>query len=198
MTIIYLVRHGTTDLVGKMLCGTTPGISLNDEGRHQAERTAHYLAQIPIKALYCSPIQRAVETAGIIGRQLGLSAVQKEYLTEINFGDLQGTQASILRELPLWKHFIQHPSDVTFPNGDNVAEVQKRAASGLEELVQQFAEHDEIVCVAHGEVLLLVIAYAIGLPLDELHHLSIDTASVTKIEWSAERKKLRYLNFQPI
>ena len=196
MTIIYLVRHGTTDLVGKMLCGTTPGISLNDEGRRQASKTAQYLAQLTIKALFCSPIQRAVETADIIGHQLGLTAVQKEFLSEINFGDLQGTDAFLLRALPFWQQFIQDPSDVTFPNGDSVVAVQERASAGLASLAAQFEEQEEIVCVAQGEVILLAIADFIGLPLREMHHLTIDTACITRLEWFGDRKKLRYHNLR--
>jgi len=195
MTIIYLIRHGKTDFVGKKLCGTTPGIPLNEEGRQQAARTAQYLAQFPIKALYSSPIQRALETAGIIGKQLSLPVTEKEYLSEIYFGDLQGMDEKTLKQIPLWQQFIQHPSNITFPNGDNVGDVQKRVAAGLDALSQEHAPEEEIVCVAHGEVLLLTIAHAIGLPMGELHHLSIDTASVTKVEWTVERKKLRLLNY---
>ncbi len=197
MTIIYLVRHGTTDLVGKMLCGTTPGIHLNDEGRQQAQKTAAYLAQYPIKALFCSPIQRAVDTAEIIGKTLALPASQKEFLSEIDFGDIQGTEASILRELPLWTQFIQHPAEVSFPNGESVIDVQKRASAGLAALASQFAEQEEIVCVAHGEVILLTVADFIGLPLDEMHHLTIDTACVTRLEWFNDRKRLRFHNYRP-
>lgn len=197
MTIIYLVRHGTTNLVGKMLCGTTSGIPLNEEGRQQAAKTAQYLAQFPIKALYSSPIQRAAETAGIIANQLNLSVTQKDFLSEIFFGDLQGIEASILRELPLWKRYIQHPEGVIFPNGDSVAEIQERAAAGLASLAAQFDEKEEIVCVAHGEVILLTIANFIGLPLDETHHLAMDTACITRLEWFGEHKRLRFHNYRP-
>ncbi len=56
MTFIYLVRHGNTDYIGKKLCGTTPGIPLNEEGRRQAQKAADYLCGLNIKALFASPI----------------------------------------------------------------------------------------------------------------------------------------------
>lgn len=197
MTIIYLVRHGTTDLVGKMLCGTTPGIHLNEEGRQQAQKTAQYLAQLPIKAIYCSPIQRAVDTAEIIGKKLALPVVQQEFLSEIYFGDLQGMMEVDLRNQPLWVRFLNQPGDVAFPNGDSVAETQTRVAEGLQKLALQYEKEDKIVCVAHSEVLRLAIAHVLDLPLDSLHRLTLDTASVSLVEWTPELKKLRLLNYSP-
>ena len=76
-------------------------------------------------------------------------------------------------------------------------DVQKRASAGLAALASQFAEQEEIVCVAHGEVILLTVADFIGLPLDEMHHLTIDTACVTRLEWFNDRKRLRFHNYRP-
>ncbi len=197
MAHIFLVRHGQTDFVGKKLCGTSSGIPLNNEGRRQVEKTASYLQAFSTKGLYSSPIQRAQETAQIISKQINLPVVTAEYLSEINFGDLQGTEAKKLDELPLWNHFLYHPSDVQFPNGDCVVEVQKRVGEGLDALASQFDQEDQLVCVAHGEVLLLAVAYAIHLPMDEIHHLSIDPASVTELEWTLDNKKLKLLNYHP-
>ena len=36
VTLLLLIRHGTNDWVHGRLAGWTPGVHLNDEGRHQA------------------------------------------------------------------------------------------------------------------------------------------------------------------
>ena len=64
MTQILLIRHAVNDFVktGK-LAGWTPGVHLNDEGKAQAEALGKRLAQVPIKYLYASPLERTMETA---------------------------------------------------------------------------------------------------------------------------------------
>ena len=118
-------------------------------------------------------------------------------MREINFGDLQGLQEKQLKELPIWQQFLRNPADIAFPNGDRVMDVQKRIFEGLEGCSRQFGDTDDVVCVAHAEVLLLAISRFLGLPMEQMHHLSLDPASVTKLEWTTERKKLKLLNYQP-
>jgi broad specificity phosphatase PhoE len=197
MAIIYLVRHGKTDFLGRKLCGNLPGIHLNEEGRGQAQKAADYLGNFPIKAIYSSPIERAMETAQIIGDQSKRTVNAVDFLREIHFGDLQGMDEKELLDHPLWKRFNSHPEGVSFPNGESVAEVQTRVAKGLELLSQQYARDDQLICVAHSEVLRLAICWLLDLPLDHFHRLTIDPASVSKLELTPERKKLRLLNFQP-
>lgn len=197
MTIVYLVRHGKTDFISKMLCGNLPGIPLNEEGCNQALKTGEYLSTLPIKAVYSSPIQRAQETAGIIGKAIGLEIISVDFLREIHFGDLQGTMTTDLNSLPVWQRYTTFPADVSFPNGESVLEVQKRVSEGLDWIAEQYTENDEIVCVAHSDVLRLAISRALDLPLDNFHRLSISPASVSKLEWTSDRKRLRSLNFRP-
>ena len=66
---ILLIRHATTDRVGKALSGWLPGIPLDDAGQAQALALVERVAGVKIDAIYSSPIQRAMETA----RPLSLS-----------------------------------------------------------------------------------------------------------------------------
>ncbi len=197
MPVFWLVRHGKTDLIGKKLCGNLPGIHLNEEGIAQAKKTAEYLHRFDIKAVYSSPIERALETAQAIALHRGVEVRQAEFLREINFGELQGLDAPALRQDPAWQDFLEHPAQVKFPHGESLAEAQDRVVTGLNEVAADMEDADQVVCVAHCELLRLVVCYAIGLPLEKLHTLTIDPASVSKLEWTARRKKLHLLNWQP-
>src|SRR4051812_50015299 len=64
MTTFLLMRHGETDAVGKSIMGWRPGRRLNENGRKQAQRQAERLARLPIRAVYTTPLERALETAG--------------------------------------------------------------------------------------------------------------------------------------
>ncbi len=67
-TTILLVRHTEVHNPDRVLYGRLPRFRLSDYGRKQAERTAAFLANRPVAAIYSSPLLRARQTAGIIAR----------------------------------------------------------------------------------------------------------------------------------
>ena len=74
-TTILLVRHGNTPTTGKVLPGRAKGLSLSDTGRDQAKTAAERVAALArVDAIYCSPLERARETAAPIAAQRGLNA----------------------------------------------------------------------------------------------------------------------------
>jgi len=62
-TRLYLVRHGATQLTAEDRFAGAVGVDLSDEGRWQVGRLAERLTPEPIRAVYCSPLGRTVETA---------------------------------------------------------------------------------------------------------------------------------------
>lgn len=64
MTTFLLIRHATTDAVGKKLSGRTAGVHLNEAGKIQAQNVTRRLASTTINAVYSSPLERAVENGG--------------------------------------------------------------------------------------------------------------------------------------
>ncbi len=99
--LICLVRHGETDWnrAGRLQGHTdTP---LNSKGRQQALEVARSLAREPWDALYSSHLERALETAAIIGDVLDLSPRADRNLSERFFGGIHGlTAAEMDREFP--------------------------------------------------------------------------------------------------
>src|SRR5689334_11006818 len=90
MTILTLVRHGTTEWIE---AGRLHGISdspLSARGRREAEAVAQALVGQHFDAFYTSSLGRAQETAGIIGKAIGMQAVPLDSLREINFGWMEG------------------------------------------------------------------------------------------------------------
>ena len=197
MTIIYFVRHGTTDYSGKRLSGNIPGIHLNLTGRTQAERISSFFENIPIIAIYSSPLERAIETAMPTADQKNLSINRVDFLREINFGDYQG-MGEELRQDPLWNSFLTTPTMIRFPNGESVAQAQKRVTEGLNDICVNSPEVEEIVCVAHCEIIRLAIACALQMPLDEFMRLTVNTGSISKVAWSGSRQIVHFLNHSPV
>ncbi|HJS17479.1 MAG TPA: histidine phosphatase family protein, partial [Anaerolineales bacterium] len=69
MSLLLLIRHGENDFVktGK-LPGQSAGIHLNERGQKQAQALGEALKSVPIKSIYSSPLERAMETAEPIAK----------------------------------------------------------------------------------------------------------------------------------
>ena len=63
MTTVLLIRHGTTDAVGLSLAGRIAGLDLSDAGRRQTGQLRERLANTDVRAVYSSPLERALQTA---------------------------------------------------------------------------------------------------------------------------------------
>jgi probable phosphoglycerate mutase len=73
MPLVLLIRHAENEYVKKgRLAGRLPGVHLNENGRKQAQAVAERLAGAPIKAIYSSPLERAIETVEPLARALNL------------------------------------------------------------------------------------------------------------------------------
>ncbi len=74
-TNIYLVRHGEVYNPKQIVYGRLPRFGLSEKGRVEIEKTAEFLSDKKIEAIYSSPLLRARQTAGIIQMRLKLPKI---------------------------------------------------------------------------------------------------------------------------
>lgn len=180
MTTLLLIRHGENNFVGKRLAGRLPGVILNEKGQKQAEGLAHALQKAPIKAIYSSPMERAQQTAAPLANGLGLEVKIEPGLDEVHIGDWQGRSLNQLKRLKAWKMVQSRPSAFTFPNGESFLEAQERAAAALRGIAGRHPD-DLVACFTHADIIRLVTAHFLDVPLDSFQRLGADTASITVI-----------------
>ena len=198
MPIFLLIRHGETDYNKKMhLPGRLPDVHLNKKGQQQAQLVADSLKDAPIKAIYSSPMDRTLETAEPLAKNLNLQVVSIPGLLETNCGDWQGQSVKKLRRQKIWKSVQLHPSLFHFPGGESIAECQHRMVQALETLRKQHSEHDVVACFSHADPIKQVVAYYLGLSLDNFQRLSVDTASISALFISDNGSRLIMLNHNP-
>ncbi|MFO0648463.1 MAG: histidine phosphatase family protein [Polyangiales bacterium] len=133
MTIL-LARHGETDwnLQGRMQGRL--GATLNARGRAQAAALARAARSLSVRAVVCSSLPRAVETATVVAREMGLACVPCDALQEIDFGACTGlTEAEIAQRYPTlhaerradkWNH--------RWPGGESYADAASRLRRAVE------------------------------------------------------------------
>jgi probable phosphomutase (TIGR03848 family) len=181
---IVLVRHATTAATGKRLGGWTPGVHLDEAGQAQAKATAERLAELPVAAVYTSPLERTRETAGAVARAHGLRTRVRRGLGEVDYGEWTDQPLGTLRRRKLWATIQATPSRVTFPGGESIRGAQARAVDTVETLA---AEHGDetLVAVSHADVIKAVLAHYLGMHLDSFQRLVVSPASASVLHLPA-------------
>jgi probable phosphoglycerate mutase len=193
MTTLLLVRHGHTDAAGKRLTGRAPGVHLNELGRRQAERLVERLDGVRIDAIVSSPLERCRETAAPLAKARGRAVEVGRAWIEVGYGEWTGRSISQLRRTKLWRRVMFAPSNVRFPGGESLLEVQGRAVDATLDIAARHAR-GTVVVVSHADVIRLLVAHVAGMHADHLQRLSIDTASITAVSISDGFPRLLTVN----
>jgi broad specificity phosphatase PhoE len=184
MIRILLIRHGHTELLGKILYGRMPGVHLSDRGRQETVRLASALhKRHRISEIASSPMDRARETAELIAAGTNRSVVIDEELQELDFGEWTGKSFNELMQDERWKAYNRHRSVNGAPGGEFLVHVQVRAWNAVERVIARHKhESDAIIAVVtHGDVVRALLMLFLGMPLDHLHRFEVFTASVSEV-----------------
>jgi probable phosphoglycerate mutase len=169
--LLLLVRHGQSlgNIEGRIQGDDDP---LTDFGRLQASTVAATLAQRgDITHLYASPLDRAMETASIIGAAVGLTPVPIAGLAEINAGRAAGLLWNDWRtQNPELAEVMANPNrgiNEGWEGGENGTQFGERVIAAYTEIVtRHVGTGDVVVAVGHGGSLAWIAAKAHGDPLD--------------------------------
>jgi broad specificity phosphatase PhoE len=184
---ILLIRHAAHVELGRTLTGRRRDIALSPEGLEQAEIVADLLGVEPVAAVYSSPRERAYYTARSIAEQHELKVEIADGLDEVDFGDWTGMSFDRLEGDPLWDQWNTARSIARPPNGESMEDACRRAVAQLEQIAGWHADQI-VVAVSHCDIIRGLIAYYLGLPLDNLLRFDIDPASVSRLvvgSWGA-------------
>ena len=199
MTLLLLIRHGENEYVktGKM-AGRIPGVHLNEMGRKQAQALGEALREAPIKAVYASPLERAMQTAAPIAESHKLIIQQEPDLMDTDIGKWQGKSWKLLALKKEWKIVQNAPSRFRFPEGESFPECQLRIANVLERAIKKHNKpHDIVAVVFHADPIKLAVAHFLGMPLDHFQRLGCDTGSLTAIHAGEAGAHLVKMNHRP-
>jgi broad specificity phosphatase PhoE len=161
---LLLVRHGETEWSRSGRHTGRTDVPLTEHGREEARRLVPLVRSHRIGAAFVSPLQRARETAELIGlRDVRVDAD----LCEWDYGGYEGvTTAEIQRTRPDWFLFTDGvaPGPPDRP-GESPEQVAKRADRVLAKVHAALANTEGcVVLVAHGHFLRVLTARWLGLP----------------------------------
>jgi broad specificity phosphatase PhoE len=162
-TRVYLIRHGSTTLTSEDRFSGATDVPLSETGRHQARRLAERLSDDRVKAVYCSPMQRTMETAAIVARPHGLMPVVRDGLREIDHGHWEGmrradVETRFAQEYATWE---EDPFTFAPEGGESGLSVMARSLPVIREVVRRHAG-ENIVIVSHKATIRLIISSLLG------------------------------------
>ena len=172
---LILLRHGQTDWNLQRRLQGRSDIPLNDTGREQARAVGRELAASGghWDVLVSSPLQRARETAQVIGREIGLELSRTyEDLVERAFGDVEGRDCTGMGDNERHAMMEKH--------GEATEDVVQRGLSVLRTILADFPGKDVMV-VAHGTLIRLTLDRVLDTELPSLENGQVLTVTAEQV-----------------
>ncbi|MFZ0184983.1 MAG: histidine phosphatase family protein [Nitrosotalea sp.] len=181
MTLFLFLRHGQAkNNVERILAGRTKGFPLTELGTQQAEKIGDFLKPLSISKIYCSPIERAEQTARIVANKVNLRCDVDERLTEIDMGTFTGMHYDEMFEKHgnvFLKFYQGHP--VVENNGiETFSNVKKRILDMVDHCTKKHNE-ETILLVTHMDPIKSIISTILQPSPESLYEMIIRNASLT-------------------
>jgi probable phosphoglycerate mutase len=188
-----LVRHGSTDAVGRRLTGRLPGVSLDQAGRREVAALAEGLSSWPLAAVYSSPLERARETALALAAPHRLEIIERAALNELELGEWSGATLADLDADPGFGRFNHFRAGTRPPGGEHIVEVEARMVTEVLRLRERHPEQ-LVAVVGHADPLRCVLAFFLGIPLSNSQSLRLSPGTASLLELGREGVCLHFLN----
>ena len=195
---LYLMRHGAVSYFGPDGTPVHPDeVSLNDEGRAQAEAARELLAAVEFDRVVTSGLPRTAETAAIVA-----GSHTAEEWPELR--ELRGAKLSEIPPERLEEEFVHAfrgivPNEKRFLGGETIGELFHRVLPAVERILADDG-WDTVLAVLHGAVNRAILSYALTGERMFLGHFEQATGCVNVLdigpEWPANTV-VRAVNIAP-
>ncbi|MDD3554298.1 MAG: histidine phosphatase family protein [Deltaproteobacteria bacterium] len=180
---LVLVRHAKPAISSRIFYGQMD-VPLSEEGRIQAVLAGNLLNTFHFSRIISSDLSRCMETAAIICDTIRFEGDIEAApgLREVDFGDWTGLTWEQIEEhyAGAFEKRLKNLPEFRPPNGETLLEVSKRAWTVMSNAIQN--AQGDVLIIGHGGVNRLLIAKAIGLPLQNIFNLGQDHCCVNIIE----------------
>ncbi len=176
----FLVRHGEVLNPDRVVYADLAGYPLSDRGRSQAAEAASLLP--PRSKIVTSPLQRAVETAGIIAVELDATMEVDQALTEWRFATRwagnrwEALDDAFPEELDA---YLDHPDRLPFGD-ESLDALAERVVGAI--LRHRDAADGPLVIVSHQDPIQAGRLSLTGRPLIDLHQDKPAHGSIVTLE----------------
>jgi len=178
-SIIFL-RHGQAlNNTQRILAGRTPGVPLTEKGIDQAEKAAKFLEDMDISAIYSSPIERAKNTANIVGKHNSIDVRIDDRLIELDMGKFTGMPYDQIFSSHgnVFMKFYRGELEIAHNGVETFADVKKRVLGMVDDVIQNHPD-ENVVLVTHMDPIKAMLSTVVSLSPENLFELIIANASL--------------------
>jgi probable phosphoglycerate mutase len=199
---VYLMRHGSVDYFAADGRPLRPdSVTLNDDGRRQAEAAGCLLAEVPLDRAVCSGLPRSVETARLVLGPRTLPLETRPELREIEPGKLSSLGHPLSKEAERAfagaLHTALQPDD-RFLAGETFESLARRAVPCFRQLLAE-PDWSHLLIVAHGAVNLLLLTTALGAGLGTMALMEQEYGCINIFDVEPDGRCLvRMVNLTPL
>ena len=159
---LYFVRHGQSEAnVARVISNRNLPHPLTELGRQQVEVLAQSFADVPLAAIYSSPILRAAQTAQIVADFKGLPFELADALREPDCGIMEGRgdeEAWAEHARASYDWVVRRQFDSRIEGGESYNDLRARFVPFIDRLVVAHGNSDHnILLIAHGSLLYLML-----------------------------------------
>ena len=153
---IWVTRHGQTDLNAQKLMQGRSDIPLNETGRAQAKAARELIGNVKFDAVYASPLDRAIETASIIGGVDRSKIIIDERIIETDFGKYEQKPYATMG-LPMNLYWMLPEVFPAPPTVETTDHMIARVRSFFTELEAQ--DYENVLVACHGGIIRVIRGY---------------------------------------
>ena len=193
---LFFLRHGQTAASrDNMFCGSGTDLPLTSDGEAMAQAFANYYQNTQWRAIYSSPLQRAVSTALPIAGVLQLQPQLRDDLMEIGYGDWEGkTVVEVDRDYH--DDYIRWSADPAWhapTKGEPAVAIAHRGLRVIEEIKANFDDGNVLV-VSHKATIRIILCSLLGIDVGRFRYrLGCPVGSVSMVEFGANGPLLHAL-----
>lgn len=198
MSQIYFIRHGKTPFnstqKGEEVIRSWANPPLDTEGIKETKNLAKRLKKLslPIKHLYSSDLDRAVQTAEIIGKELDLTYTSTYYLRPWHLGEYIAKPVD--KNIEVLEYYERHP-EKKVPGGESYNQFLKRLSHAVE-FMREYADRNPeyvLAAITHSQDF-IALPYVLSKgkkPIDP--DLAGNTSQILRVIFNGEGYNMEHL-----
>lgn len=187
---IILIRHGETDdnVRDKV---AADGSVLNETGKQQILHTKKLLPAFSYEEAYASPLERAMQSAAL----LGLDPVQDARLREVDYGVFKGyLKTEVMEKYP---EKVQYWQENLYTYDFEYGESYEQAAKRVYEFLDEVSRRDRsVLCVTHNNIVQAAVTWVLG-SMKPYFQVQVDNGSISVLEVKNGYRSIKLLNGRP-
>lgn len=168
---LLLARHGETDWNAMNIIQGQQDRPLSLKGFAQRRNLFFLLGQVTLSRIWCSTLQRTIQTALPISQERDIELEQRPELNEARLGVFEGLpKEDVAASFPkdCYQSFLDDEVNVVLPGGgESLRMVDQRVRPIVVECVSSVARSGHMLIVGHRNVNKVIIKNLLGLSLAE-------------------------------